>query len=395
MPHRSNASLLASVADVATCRASLRGGSKTFFAASLALPRRVRQPAAALYAFCRMADDAIDHGTESPSGAARSAPAARSDLRRRSPRNRGRPRLCRLRAAVRDPQAISACAARGVRVGRDRPSLRGLVGAQVLWSAGCRHGGRHDGHGHERPRPRTVARCLRSRRCHAVHQHRPRRGRRCAQRPVVSPAPVDARGRAGSGCVAGRARCSAARWRASIERLLAEARCCTSAATRALRGCRRPAGPGMYAARLLYAEIGREVARHGYDSVSQRAVVPRRRKGRILADAWVAAKRRSPATALGEMPEAAFLLDAFVLRTTGGAGSAGHGPRTGALAADRGSSGVAGHFVRSFGTPRSGCRRGRQPVLDRGSAHASARGMRNGSRHCTQRARNRSRSRLS
>ena len=38
----------ASVADVAACRASLQGGSKTFFAASLALPHAVRQPATAL-----------------------------------------------------------------------------------------------------------------------------------------------------------------------------------------------------------------------------------------------------------------------------------------------------------------------------------------------------------
>jgi len=38
----------------------LRGGSRSFFAASLVLPRRVHEPATALYAFCRIADDAID-----------------------------------------------------------------------------------------------------------------------------------------------------------------------------------------------------------------------------------------------------------------------------------------------------------------------------------------------
>ena len=38
----------------------MRGGSKTFFAASRLLPSRVRGPAIALYAFCRVADDAID-----------------------------------------------------------------------------------------------------------------------------------------------------------------------------------------------------------------------------------------------------------------------------------------------------------------------------------------------
>lgn len=42
------------------CQELMRGGSKTFFAASRLLPSRVRGPAIALYAFCRVADDAID-----------------------------------------------------------------------------------------------------------------------------------------------------------------------------------------------------------------------------------------------------------------------------------------------------------------------------------------------
>ena len=47
-------------ADIAACRAILRTGSKSFFVASLLLPKRIREPASALYAFCRLADDAID-----------------------------------------------------------------------------------------------------------------------------------------------------------------------------------------------------------------------------------------------------------------------------------------------------------------------------------------------
>ncbi len=46
------------------CRALMRGGSKSFHLASLVLPRRVRAPATALYAFCRVADDAIDTSLE-------------------------------------------------------------------------------------------------------------------------------------------------------------------------------------------------------------------------------------------------------------------------------------------------------------------------------------------
>lgn len=54
--------------DIASCRNLLRGGSRSFFAASLLLPKRVRAPATALYAFCRVADDAVDLGDD-PSGA--------------------------------------------------------------------------------------------------------------------------------------------------------------------------------------------------------------------------------------------------------------------------------------------------------------------------------------
>ncbi len=51
-------------ADLAACRAMLCSGSRSFFAASLLLPRQVRDAATALYAFCREADDAIDLGSD-------------------------------------------------------------------------------------------------------------------------------------------------------------------------------------------------------------------------------------------------------------------------------------------------------------------------------------------
>ncbi len=61
-------------ADLAACRAMLRGGSHSFWAAGRLLPKRVMQPATALYAFCRVADDLIDEG---------GGPAALSELHRR------------------------------------------------------------------------------------------------------------------------------------------------------------------------------------------------------------------------------------------------------------------------------------------------------------------------
>ncbi|MFD0938127.1 squalene/phytoene synthase family protein, partial [Methylobacterium trifolii] len=46
--------------DHAACRAAIRAGSKSFYAASMLLPPTVRRPAYGLYAFCRLSDDAVD-----------------------------------------------------------------------------------------------------------------------------------------------------------------------------------------------------------------------------------------------------------------------------------------------------------------------------------------------
>lgn len=46
--------------DLAHCREAIRHGSLSFHAASRLLPARVRDPALALYAFCRLADDEVD-----------------------------------------------------------------------------------------------------------------------------------------------------------------------------------------------------------------------------------------------------------------------------------------------------------------------------------------------
>jgi 15-cis-phytoene synthase len=50
--------------DLEACRELMRGGSKSFFAAAKLLPARLRPPAIALYAYCRLADDAIDLGSD-------------------------------------------------------------------------------------------------------------------------------------------------------------------------------------------------------------------------------------------------------------------------------------------------------------------------------------------
>ena len=49
-------------ADLDHCREAIRQGSLSFHAASKLLPASVRDPALALYAFCRLADDEVDEG---------------------------------------------------------------------------------------------------------------------------------------------------------------------------------------------------------------------------------------------------------------------------------------------------------------------------------------------
>lgn len=59
MPER-----FASDDDLKICRQAIRGGSKSFFAASLLLPGEIRDRAYGLYGFCRSADDAVDEGDD-------------------------------------------------------------------------------------------------------------------------------------------------------------------------------------------------------------------------------------------------------------------------------------------------------------------------------------------
>lgn len=50
--------------DMRHCRSLLRTGSRSFYASSMLLPGYYRQPATALYAFCRVADDLVDGGEQ-------------------------------------------------------------------------------------------------------------------------------------------------------------------------------------------------------------------------------------------------------------------------------------------------------------------------------------------
>lgn len=74
-------------ADMDYCREAIRHGSLSFHAASLLLPRAVREPCLALYAFCRLADDEVDLKTDK-SASVRDLVARLDEVYSGCPRNR-------------------------------------------------------------------------------------------------------------------------------------------------------------------------------------------------------------------------------------------------------------------------------------------------------------------
>jgi len=298
----------ASAADLAACTALMQGGSKTFFAASLVLPRSLRRPMTALYAFCRLADDAVDNGGGLPALAQLewrldcvfagrpldfAADRAFADVVERH----GIPRALPLAliegfawdAAGRRYETLADLRAYAARVA-------GTVGAMMSMLMGARA-------------PQVIARaCDLGVAMQLTNIARDvgedaRLGRLYLPLAWLRDAGIDAEGFVAA------PRFSPALG-AVVRRLLAAAellyaRAATGIAALPL-GCR----PGMHAARLLYAEIGREVEKLNLDSVSRRAMVPAARKLRLLASALsatTAAAAVDPAPALAETQ---FLVDA-------------------------------------------------------------------------------------
>ena len=101
---------------------------------------------------------------------------------------------------------------------------------------------------------------------------------------------------------------------AIVQRLLDAADSLYSRATLGIENLPLTCRPGIYAARALYAEIGRELERGGLDSISRRAVVSTRRKLQVLArmlalleTEWMPAKDLS---ASGQIDATRFLVEA-------------------------------------------------------------------------------------
>lgn len=300
-------------ADLAACRTLLRGGSRSFFMASLLLPRSVREPASALYAFCRLADDAVDDCASGED----SRMAAVARLRERlvlayAGRPRPLPADRAMAAVVAEfgvPQALPDAMLEGFawdaegRGYEDLPALTeyavrvaGSVGAMMAVLMGVRS-------------PELLARACDlgvamqfSNIARDVGEDA-RMGRLYLPQSWLREAGIDPAAWLRDPVFTPALASVVARLLDAAAPLYARA---AGGVARLPLGCR----PGIGAARLLYAEIGGEVARAGFDSVSARAAVKRGRKLWLLARSIAGAAVPRQGSLVPPLLQARYLIDA-------------------------------------------------------------------------------------
>lgn len=311
MPEYSLEAVMHYRADMRHCRALLRDGSRSFYAASLLLPGYYRAPATALYAFCRVADDLVDKGQQQQQ--------VLDDLHRRLEHiYQGRPgndpvdrSLALVVERFEIPSALPEALLEGFAwdfAGRRYQSesdlyayaarVAGTVGVMMAMLMGARD------------------RQVLARACDlgvAMQLTNVARdvGEDARNGRIYLPAHwLEAQGLCPDEFLARprfdeRLAAVIAQLLSAAERLYdrsAEGISCLPA------GCR----PGMFAARSIYREIGREVQRRGLDSVSQRSVVNGRRKLSLLAQACRQSLRPAGLSAFPPLEETRFLIDAVV-----------------------------------------------------------------------------------
>ncbi|BAR98335.1 phytoene/squalene synthase family protein [Blastochloris viridis] len=300
----------ARVDDLAACRELLRNGSRSFYTASMVLPPTVRAAACTLYAFCRVADDAVDLGVDRV--------AALAGLRERLDRAyAGRPMPDPVDRAFAEtveryavPRALPEALLDGFAwdaEGRRYQDFSGVVaysarvaaavGAMMTVLMGMRE-------------PEVLARA-----CDlgvAMQLSNIARDVGEDARAGRLYLPLDWMREAGLDPDAFLAEPKFdARLASVVKRLINEA---DKLYVRSEAGIARlplSCRPGIWAARLIYAEINREVARRGYDSVSSRAVVSAGAKARLLGRGLAQAPLPGRNETAPPLPEVAFLVEAI------------------------------------------------------------------------------------
>ena len=99
-----------------------------------------------------------------------------------------------------------------------------------------------------------------------------------------------------------------------VQRLLAAAEALYQRADSGITGLPWDCRPGIAAARTLYSEIGAQVARNGYDSISRRAVVSSRRKALLLSRAVLGGVLPGQAGSSLTLPACRYLVQAAAVR---------------------------------------------------------------------------------
>jgi phytoene synthase len=296
-------------ADLEACRALLREGSKSFFAASLLLPRDVREAATALYAFCRLADDAIDLADD-PAGALVALRQRLDAIYARRPFDHP---VDRAVSAVIEQAALPrpvldallegfAWDAEGRLYESEDEVLAyaarvaSTVGVLMTLLMGARDGA-------------TLARaCDLGLAMQLTNIARDvgedaRAGRLYLPRRWLREAGVDPDAWLADPVFD-------ARIGSVVRRLLEVADAAYERSRAGIRALPRDCRAAIHAARLVYSEIGAQVAANGHDSISRRAVVSKRRKLALIArasvaDLWPAAPAGAPPA-----PQVRFLIDA-------------------------------------------------------------------------------------
>ena len=309
--------------DATACRTMMRGGSKSFFAASLLLPAKVRAPATALYAYCRVADDEIDLG-EHPALAMRQLKLRLDDV------YAGRPQAIEVDRALASvvhrfhiPRALLDALLEGFlwdACGRSYETLEdlhdyaarvaGTVGAMMALVMGTRE---------EAALARACDLGVAMQLTNIARDvgEDARNGRLYLPHQWLREAGLDPQ-----------AWLSAPRFDEAfasvLRRLLAAADALYERAEHGIAALPRACRPAIHAARLVYAEIGRELERRGLDSTAQRAVVSGRRRLALLARATSAAviAPRAAGLRLPVLPAVQFLVDAAA-----GAAPVGQAPK--------------------------------------------------------------------
>ncbi|MBP6763816.1 MAG: phytoene/squalene synthase family protein [Rubrivivax sp.] len=301
--------------DLQACHEMMRGGSKSFFAASRVLPSRVRAPAAALYAFCRVADDAIDLCDDKAS--------ALLDLRQR---------LDAVYAnAPRPLVADRALACVVHQVGIPRILLDALLEGFAWDAEGRQYETLEDLHDYAARVAGTVGAMMSM----VMSTRTPSALARACELGLAMQLTNIARD-VGEDARAGRlflprqwlreAGVDPDAWLQQpefspaiakvVQRLLHAADTLYRRAERGVAELPRDCRPAIQSARLVYAEIGREVQAAGFDSVNRRAVVSARRKLALMAQACTAVvvapagSRRDT----GPVPAVRYLVDAAASR---------------------------------------------------------------------------------